>query len=193
MSPCVSSPPASPRIPKLGIEDLVNTPTRNGRHHKHIIDCSIFSSSVDCNGASDIILTPPVASSQSLVVAAKRHSSAIREANGSKRRRRRRQQYSNSLDLSSIFVRVTANPKSAISYFGVKDDNFACDDIKVDATKEFPPMEKMTLSYCQAKMMSPEVMTKTYWEWCYGKGTTAAEPIPSNSFSAKRMPPSKGW
>jgi hypothetical protein len=191
ISQSMASPAPAPtlHLPNQDIEDLIKTPIRNADHHKHILDCTYTSSSVDSSFSSDITLTPPATTSQPLAVAAKRHSSDIREANDRKRRRRRRRQYSKNLDFSSILPRAATNQKSTISVVGDNDGN----DIAVDGTTALSIEEKMSLSDFQANMMSPEEKTKKYWEWCYGKGTVFDESISSRSFSANRMPPSKGW
>lgn len=193
MSPTTRSPPISPHFSKPDKDEAVKTPVRNGGYHKHILDYPYSSSSVDSSVANDVTLTPPAAPLQSLVVAAKRHSSEIREANNSKRRRRRRQHYTMDTELSSILVRATSNSKSAISSLCDEGDDFSWNDSKVVATTESSPVDKLPFLLSEGQIMSPEEKTKKYWEWCYGAGEPRDASVTFGSFSAKRMPPSKGW
>jgi hypothetical protein len=191
MSPSSASPIASPRVRKQDFGDSVKKTIRDGGRHKQILECPYSPLTAGYSATSDCTLTPPVKPSQSLVVAAKRHSNAIREANDSKRRRWRRQQCFKNDEFCSILLRAT--PKPSISSSVVKDDKFAWNGANVAAATAFSMNEKLRVSDEQAKMISPKEKTQKYWEWCYGVGTTSNKPITSNSFSAKRVPPSKGW
>jgi hypothetical protein len=184
------SPPISTYSPNPSPDEALKTPLREaGGHHKHILDCSNSSSSVYSSIASDLTLTPPAAPSQSLVVAARKHSNEIREANSTKRRRRRRQHYTKDAELSSVLVKVTTNKnKSPISFDDDEDDHFSWNNRKTTTDETALPF-----LVAQEQSMSPEERTKQYWEWCYGKGTSVDTSLVANSFSANRMPPSKGW
>lgn len=195
------SPPITPLSSTVPTEDTVETPIPYVGQYRHTLNCSYSSSSsVDSalTSNSDVTLTPPIEPSQSLAIAAKRHSIELRAANNTKRRRRRRQQYTEDAE-PSILVSATTDPRPSRSFDDNQDDAIRLHTRRpslaselethdsLDESKNFPGL------VAEGQMLSPEERTRKYWEWCYGKGTFANASAVAGSFSAKRLPPQKGW
>ncbi|KAG7371063.1 hypothetical protein IV203_019633 [Nitzschia inconspicua] len=171
-------------------EAVTKTPVRQGRYHKNNVPYTSFAAEFSI----DITLTPPARPSQSLSVASKRNSSEIRQANTTKRRRCRQKQDSKDTVLSSILITATTNPKSSPN----SNEEFLLNDRQTRTTSEHNHGDlsddntKFPFLVDQGHFLSQKERTKQYWEWCYGKRTLVDNSNGSGSFSAKRMPPTKG-
>jgi hypothetical protein len=183
------------------------------------MDSSMSSSMANGTSPLDLTLTPPQATTtiqhSSLMVAAKRHGNELRDANNSEsRRRRRRRRLSKDAKVTSVLVQATSGntgnrtpakaAKNLASFDDDDEDEYTWwNESKEDdeSSEDDAPMEFLT---GQAALMSPEERTRKYWEWCYGDASSSAvsQTISgiatttrgvTSSFSAKRVPPLKGW
>jgi hypothetical protein len=118
----------------------------------------------DASFSSDFSITPPVTGHQLLMVSAKRLGQDVRREHSKRRRPSRR----------------VAGDSNDLNLWNTTPSQESSEDEDEDLLFLFP----------QPKI-SPGEQTKHYWEWCYGKGHTIE--LKPESWSAKRVPPAKGW
>jgi hypothetical protein len=119
----------------------------------------------DASFSSDISITPPVTGHQVLKVSAKRLGQDVRREHSKRRRPSQR----------------VAGDSSGLNLWNTTPSQESSEDEDEDLLFLYPQPE-----------ISPGERTKHYWEWCYGKGHTI-ELKPEQSWSAKRVQPTKGW